>query len=152
MVSRGANGAARAADAGVSPGRPSSGPCPQPLAPSPLVIFNRVSAGYGRQTVVHDISLGLAAGQFAGIVGPSGSGKTTLLRAMLGLASIQAGRVTVDGEPVDGQAPAGVGYVPQLETVDWSFPVTAEQVVLMGRRAGGGWPWPSREDRRAVAA
>lgn len=118
----------------------------------PLVIFERASAGYGRQAVLHEVDLRLAVGQFAGIVGPSGSGKTTLLRALLGIVPITGGRLTVDGAAVRGLAPAGVGYVPQLETVDWSFPVTVEQVVLMGRRGAHGWPWPSRVDRRAVAA
>ena len=122
------------------------------LYDEPHVLLDGVSAGYDGRLVLHDVSLRLQPGQFAGIVGPSGSGKTTLLRTLLGLVPVRSGRLTVGGRPVHGRAPAGVGYVPQLETVDWSFPATVEQVVMMGRPGAGPWPWPSRADRRAVAA
>lgn len=122
------------------------------LIDEPLVVFDRVSTGYDRRSVLHDISLRLYPGQFTGIVGPSGSGKTTLLRALLGIVPVQRGDVTVAGQPVRGRPPAGVGYVPQLETVDWNFPVTVEQVVLMGLRATHRWPWPARSERQAVGA
>jgi zinc/manganese transport system ATP-binding protein/zinc transport system ATP-binding protein len=91
-------------------------------------------------------------GQFVGMIGPSGAGKTTLLRAMLGLAPRVDGEVRVGGAVVKpGRPPAGVGYVPQVETVDWSFPVTVENVVLMGRSARlGRAPWASKEEKRAV--
>jgi zinc/manganese transport system ATP-binding protein/zinc transport system ATP-binding protein len=73
---------------------------------------------------------------------------------MLGGLPRVAGSVVVDGVPITpGRPPAGAGYVPQIETVDWSFPVTVEDVVMMGRARGmGPLPWPSREDRRAVEA
>ena len=148
MVIRDTIDAADAQDAGAARTQPV--PRAQPRRPSPFVGFDRVSAGYGRQTVVHDVSLRLAAGQFVGMVGPSGAGKTTLLRAMLGLAPI-VGRARPRRRPggAPGQAPAGVGYVPQVETVDWSFPVTVEQVVLMGL-AGGSGPLPGRAARIAA--
>jgi zinc/manganese transport system ATP-binding protein/zinc transport system ATP-binding protein len=75
-----------------------------------------------------------------------------LLKAMLGALPRIAGRVVVRGTPVaPGRPPAGVGYVPQIETVDWTFPVSVEDVVVRGRmRRMGLMPWPSREDRRAT--
>jgi zinc/manganese transport system ATP-binding protein/zinc transport system ATP-binding protein len=83
------------------------------------------------------------------VLGPSGAGKTTLLRLILGTLSPQAGEVCVRGEALNGRTAPNVAYVPQLESVDWSFPVTVEQVVQMGCvRNTGPWPWPSREDRR----
>src|SRR5579863_6522974 len=88
-------------------------------------------------TVLDNISLQIEAGQFVGILGPSGSGKTTLLKTILGLVRPTQGRVEVNRRQI--------GYVPQVETVNWDFPVSVEQVVLMGRT--GLLPWPSRADR-----
>ena len=113
-----------------------------------------VSGGYGVPDVLSDVSLEIPQGQFVGLVGPSGAGKTSLLKAMLGGLPRVAGSVLVGGVPVKpGSPPVGAGYVPQIETVDWSFPVTVADVVMMGRvRRMGPLPWPSREDRRAVEA
>jgi zinc/manganese transport system ATP-binding protein len=120
----------------------------------PIVALENVSCGYGRTVVLRDVTLALPAGTFTGLVGPSGAGKTTLLRLLMGQVAPTRGRVLVDGVALArGTLPAGIGYVPQLETVDWNFPVTVEQVVLMGRIRSMGWqPWPSREDRAALAA
>lgn len=113
-----------------------------------------VSGGYGTAEVFSGVSLEIPRGQFVGLVGPSGAGKTSLLKAMLGGLPAVAGSVRVGSKPVvPGMPPAGVGYVPQIETVDWSFPVTVDDVVMMGRvRRMGPLPWPSREDRRATDA
>ena len=117
-------------------------------APRPIVELSHVTAGYDGHPVLDDISLAVGEGEFVGIVGPSGSGKTTLLRAMLGSASIFAGRAVVDGHTVDSRHRPSVGYVPQLETIDWDFPITVEEVVLLGRAMQSGpWPWARRRDR-----
>ena len=123
--------------------------------PTPTAIEMRdVSAGYGPGDVFSDVTLRIPRGQFVGLVGPSGAGKTSLLKAMLGGLPRVEGRVTIGDTPVvPGRPPAGVGYVPQIETVDWSFPVTVEDVVMMGRvRRMGLLPWPSRGDRLATEA
>lgn len=118
----------------------------------PLVELQNITFGYGTSPVLSDVSLRLHAGQFAAIVGPSGAGKSSLLKLLLGVLRSERGRVLVRGEVLDGRPSPHVGYVPQLETVDWNFPVTVEQVVLMGRvRRSGMWPWASREERRRVA-
>lgn len=125
----------------------------------PLVELDHVTFGYGATPVLEDICLHLHSGQFAALVGPSGAGKTSLLKLILGTLVPGRGTVRIHGHALNGRpAPhtsttlsTSVGYVPQLETVDWNFPVTVEQVVLMGRvRRAGPWPWPSREDRRRV--
>jgi len=112
-----------------------------------------VTGGYDGAPVLRDVSLRVPAGRFVGVIGPSGAGKTSLLRAVMGTLPRSRGRVTVGGRAVGAnRPPVGVGYVPQVETVDWGFPVTVEDVVLMGRVARmGPLPWPSRVDRRAVA-
>jgi zinc/manganese transport system ATP-binding protein len=113
-----------------------------------------VSGGYEGAPVFADVDLRIPRGQFVGLIGPSGAGKTSLLKAMLGGLPSVSGEVLVGGERVfPGRPPAGAGYVPQIETVDWSFPVTVADVVMMGRvRRMGPLPWPSRADRRAVEA
>jgi zinc/manganese transport system ATP-binding protein/zinc transport system ATP-binding protein len=121
----------------------------------PLAIrLHDLAGGYGGAPVVRGVSLAVPAGRFVGLVGPSGAGKTSILKAILGVLPHVSGAVEVGGRAVTaGAPPAAVGYVPQTEAVDWSFPVTVDQVVLMGRiRAMGRLPWASREDKREVAA
>jgi zinc/manganese transport system ATP-binding protein/zinc transport system ATP-binding protein len=115
----------------------------------PIVQLSDVRTGYDDKVIFSGFTLSIPEGRYTGIVGPSGSGKTTLLKVILGVVGVTAGSVTVAGQRVNGRTARGVGYVPQLETVNWNFPVTVEQVVLMGRHREMGWlPWPSREDRR----
>lgn len=117
---------------------------------TPLVTMVGLDAGYQRTPVIENINLTVMAGDFVGIVGPSGSGKTTLLRAMLGAVSVYEGRVEVDGRPA-GHPGVRVGYVPQIETVDWHFPVTVEEVVMMGLATRSGFlPWSSSDCRDAA--
>ncbi len=121
--------------------------------PEPLVRFSEVSCGYDGAPVLSDVDLAVPRGAFMGIVGPSGAGKTTLLRAIVGAVPRVEGRITVDGRPVGHRATSGVGWVPQLETVDWNFPATVREVVLMGRWAEHPWrAWASADDRRRVDA
>jgi ABC-type Mn2+/Zn2+ transport system ATPase subunit len=110
-----------------------------------LLRLHAVSAGYGGAAVLHDVDLEVRTGDFAGVVGPSGSGKTTLLRVLLGTLAPATGTVQ--------RAPGlRVGYVPQLQTVSWDFPVTVAQCVLWARRPAHVWPWPTRSERSDVAA
>jgi len=117
----------------------------------PLVELNEVTFGYGAQPVLEDICLHLHPGQFAALVGPSGAGKTSLLKLILGTLQPTRGEICIHGRALNGQPAPQVGYVPQLETVNWNFPVTVEQVVLMGRTARSGvWPWPNAETKRKM--
>jgi zinc/manganese transport system ATP-binding protein len=110
-----------------------------------------VTCGYRRQPIFRDVTLRLQAGQLAGLVGPTGSGKTTLLKALMGLVRPWQGQVQVFGASVTRATRARIGYVPQLETLDWQFPVTAEQVVLMGAYRGMSWlPWCRPSERGAA--
>jgi ABC-type Mn2+/Zn2+ transport system ATPase subunit len=89
-----------------------------------LVRFEHVGCSYGGSPVVEDVSFVIGAHEFVGIVGPSGGGKTTLLRALLGVIEPMYGTVV-------RRHGATLGYVPQVEAVDWNFPVTVGEVVAM---------------------
>ena len=108
-----------------------------------LVDLGHVSCAYGDRVVVEDVALRIDTGCFIGIVGPSGSGKTTLLRLLAGALAPAAG--TVHRRPG-----LRIGYVPQVETIDWSFPVTVGECVLIGRTASRRLPWRSRSERADV--
>jgi manganese/iron transport system ATP-binding protein len=104
---------------------------------------------YGRKVALSDIRFDVRAGEAVALIGPNGSGKSTLLKGVLGLIQRSAGAVEVLGEP---PAPAGaIGYVPQADELDPHFPVTLEQVVMMGRYRSIGWlRLPGRRDKAAV--
>jgi zinc/manganese transport system ATP-binding protein len=117
----------------------------------PLVELNNVTFGYGSQPVLEDICLHLHPGQFAALVGPSGAGKTSLIKLILGTLQPSMGEICVHGEALNGRPSPRIGYVPQLETVNWNFPVTVEQAVLMGRISRSGrWPWPNADTKRKL--
>ena len=116
----------------------------------PIVELRSVTSGYGDDPILNEVDLTINRGDFVGLLGPSGSGKTTLLRTILGAAELYGGEVAVEGRSIADRRP-NIGYVPQLETIDWSFPVTVERVVMMGRSRRGWWyPWQTREDRAAA--
>jgi zinc/manganese transport system ATP-binding protein len=110
----------------------------------PLIEVRQVSFGYDRSPVLLDVSYAVHPGDFTGIVGPSGSGKTSLLKVLLGKARPQAGSV-------QRRPGIAVSYVPQLETVNWSFPVTVAECVLMSRATRRLLPWATREEKADVA-
>ncbi|HEX8498560.1 MAG TPA: metal ABC transporter ATP-binding protein [Actinomycetales bacterium] len=109
-----------------------------------LISLTDVSFGYGEEAVLRDITWSVQPGAFTGIVGPSGSGKTSLLRLLLGTVRPQRGDVVRVPE-------TAVSYVPQLETVNWNFPVKVGECVLMSRRPTRLLPRPTRSERREVA-
>src|SRR5687768_18558352 len=96
------------------------------------ISLNDVTAGYEHNIVFTRLSLEIPAGRFAGIVGPTGCGKTTLLKTILGTQAVFAGDVLLNGQPSYRVQPGTIGYVPQLGSVDWTFPVTVEEVITMG--------------------
>ena len=113
----------------------------------PVIEFANVNAGYSGSRVLEDVNLRIMPGDFVGLLGPSGSGKTTLLRTVLGAVPVQSGEVRVNDRLVRGRRHRA-GYVPQLETIDWNFPVTVEETVLMGRTMSNSlFPWFRRQER-----
>ncbi len=111
-----------------------------------------VSAGYNGHQALEDVTFTIEEGCLAGLVGPNGSGKSTLLKVMLGLMKPWNGEVLFFGDPMR-EARERVGYMPQSELVDWSFPVTVTDVVLMGRYSKIGlFRRPGRHDREVAMA
>ena len=98
----------------------------------PAVEVEGLHAGYGRHVALEDVTFSVELGCLAGLVGPNGSGKSTLLRVMLGLHKPWRGEVRIFGR-AGSAGRRRIGYAPQAELVDWAFPVTVLDVVLMGR-------------------
>lgn len=119
----------------------------------PVVDVRKLTVVLGGREVLADVDLQVMRGTFLGIVGPNGGGKTTLLRTILGLVQPASGEVILfGGPPARARREAGrVGYVPQRSRLDWDFPVTTADVVLMGRYATVGvGRRPRARDREAV--
>ncbi len=109
-----------------------------------LLALAGVSYGYSSEAVLVDVDLAIRRREFVGIVGPSGSGKTTALRVIAGGLRPAAGTVT-------RRPGLHMAYVPQVETINWSFPVTVRECVLMSRVCGRRLPWASRAERAQIA-
>lgn len=103
----------------------------------PLCIRD-VTVAYHRKPVLWNVSLEVKAGSLIGLVGPNGAGKSTLLKAIVDMVPRISGDVSVFGKPYR-QRRSSIAYVPQRETVDWDFPATALDVVLMGTYGQLGW-------------
>jgi len=101
--------------------------------------------------VLWNVDLTVPGACLFGIIGPNGAGKSTLLKAALGLVPLAGGEVRILGAPLE-QVRSRVGYVPQRESVDWDFPVTVTDVVLMGTYARLGWLRRPGPRERSLAA
>jgi manganese/zinc/iron transport system ATP- binding protein len=113
--------------------------------------FHDVTVAYGRRPVLWNVDLAVPGACLFGIIGPNGAGKSTLLKAALGLVPLAGGEVRILGAPLE-QVRSRVGYVPQRESVDWDFPVTVTDVVLMGTYARLGWLRRPGPRERSLAA
>lgn len=112
-----------------------------------------ISAGYvGMRRAVADVSFDLGVGERIAVIGPKGAGKSTLFKALVGIIPHSGGQISLHGEDCR-KSHTMIGYVPQHDDIDWSFPVTVRDVVMMGRTRQIGWlRWPGKADRVAVDA
>jgi len=124
---------------------------PQPTHPPdvPLAIDD-LTVAYHRKPVLWDIDLDIPEGKLVGIVGPNGAGKSTLIKACMDLVDKASGRVQIYGKSYRKQRRL-VGYVPQRESVDWDFPVSALDVVAMGTYGKLGWFKPVGRKQKEIA-
>ena len=121
-----------------------------PEEPARLEIEN-VRVGFNGQVALEDLSFQVPHGARLAVVGPNGAGKTTLFKALVGLMQLQSGHIHIHGQPL-GHHQDCVAYVPQREEVDWRFPVTVNDVVMMGRFGQRGWlRRPGKRDHSIVA-
>jgi manganese/iron transport system ATP-binding protein len=104
----------------------------------PLLLLRDAAVAYDRVPVVENVDGTVAAGQSVALIGPNGAGKSTLIKAVLGLVPVVRGSISVLGRPPQASRRL-VAYVPQAETLDAEFPISALQVVLMGRYRQVGW-------------
>ena len=99
---------------------------------TPALELHDLTVAYHQKPVIYGIDVKVAPGSLVGIIGPNGAGKSTLIKAIMGVLPLTGGWVKVFGESF-AKSCNRVGYVPQRESVDWDFPVSVMDVVLMGR-------------------
>ncbi len=117
---------------------------------NPILEIHDLTVSYDRRPVLWGVDLTLPKGALVGIIGPNGAGKSTLLKTAMGLIPASSGYVKVLGEPLD-RVRTEISYVPQRESVDWDFPASALDVVLMGRYGKVGLFHKLRQSDKAVA-
>lgn len=122
---------------------------PEHSARSPLSV-HAMTVAYQRKPVLWDVDYDAPGASLIAIVGPNGAGKSTFVKACLGLVRLASGRVEFWGRPYRAQR-RRVGYVPQRESVDWDFPVSALDVVCMGRYGMIGWCRPTPRAHKEAA-
>jgi ABC-type Mn2+/Zn2+ transport system ATPase subunit len=114
-----------------------------------IIQFRDVTLGYGNHTVLWHLTFSVQDGDFLGIVGPNGCGKTTILRAMLGTLRPKGGKI-IRSRPSNREE-LTFGYIPQYSEVDQIFPLTVQDIVLMGRyKRIGPMRKPGPRDREVV--
>lgn len=109
-----------------------------------------LTVAYDAKPVLWDVDLDLPEGRLAAVMGPNGAGKSTLIKAMLGLVKPLSGGAHFNVLPKKGQG-RGVAYVPQNGSVDWDFPTTVLDVVMMGRYGQLGWFRRPQKAERQIA-
>lgn len=119
---------------------------------NPIVEIHDLTVSYYKKPVLWDIDLDFPQGKVIGIIGPNGAGKSTLLKAMMGLVPPDSGYIKFFGKDLD-KIRKQVSYVPQKESVDWDFPASALDVVVMGRYAHLGlFRRPKKSDKEKSLA
>lgn len=115
----------------------------------PIEVKN-LTTGYRQNPVLEDVTLSVERGALVGVIGPNGGGKSTLFKSILGLLRPWSGTIRVEGST--RRPGPRIAYVPQTETVDWSFPVTVRDVVMMGRYPRlGFFRRPGKRDQEIVS-
>lgn len=109
--------------------------------------FDGLTVSYGHVVALREVTAGVEPGTVVGLIGPNGSGKSTLIKAVAGVVRPRAGEILYAGRPLR-QERTRIAYVPQAREVDWDFPLSARDAVLMGRYRSVGWfRRPGRGDR-----
>jgi ABC-type Mn2+/Zn2+ transport system ATPase subunit len=123
----------------------------KPVASEPARLdVDKITVAYNGTPILRDVTFEIPHGARIAVVGPNGAGKSTLFKALVGLLPLREGKIFIHGLPL-GHHLDCVAYVPQREEVDWRFPVTVTDVVMMGRFGHMKWlERPRRADREVV--
>lgn len=119
----------------------------------PAIAVDGLTVRYGEILALDSATIVIEPGQICGLIGMNGSGKSTLFKSIMGMVRPDRGTVLIDGQPpIRARRSGAIGYVPQSEDVDWAFPLSVRDVVMMGRYGLQRWTRrPTRSDRQAVA-
>ncbi len=98
---------------------------------SPAIAIKNLTVRYGTKAVLWNINVDLPRGKVIGLVGPNGAGKTTLIKAIMALVPQEKGTILLYGKPLE-EVREHVSYMPQRQSIDWNFPITVQNVVMMG--------------------
>jgi manganese/iron transport system ATP-binding protein len=117
------------------------------------IAIDGLNVAYREVEALRNVNLTVKAGRMTGIIGPNGAGKSTLIKAMFGLIPTSSGRVQFEGKNLAEQRDR-IAYVPQRSVIDWTFPATVRDVVMMGRVRKTGWfrRFSPTSRRAAIAA
>lgn len=96
------------------------------------ITIEGLSVSYDKKRVLSNVYLRIEEGRLIGVLGPNGAGKSTLFKSILGLISNNTGTITIFGKPIS-ESRKRIAYVPQRDEVDWTFPATVRDIVMMGR-------------------
>ncbi len=112
------------------------------------IIVEGLSVSYDRKRVLSNVYLHVEEGKLIGVLGPNGAGKSTLFKSILGLIDYSNGNISIYGKPI-AESRKRIAYVPQRDEVDWTFPATVKDIVLMGRFPSKTiWQKMSADDHR----
>jgi manganese/iron transport system ATP-binding protein/manganese/zinc/iron transport system ATP- binding protein len=115
-----------------------------------VIEVEHLTVSYHAKPALLDVSISIEKDQLVGVIGPNGAGKSTFIKAILGFIKPDVGSVRINGESAQ-KAKGEVAYVPQRGAVDWDFPITVQEVALMGRYQQIPWyTSPSGQDRQAA--
>lgn len=118
------------------------------LTEAPILSVRDLTVSYNGESALDAVNFEINAGERVAIIGPNGAGKSTLIKTVMGLLQPRSGQIVIKGGTIER-----IGYVPQYEAVNWDFPVTVRDVVMMGRARQIGWfSWPGREHWTIVEA
>ncbi len=115
-----------------------------------VLFVDQLTVSYEKTSVLWDVHFAIPQGKLVGMIGPNGAGKSTLLKAIMGLLKPMSGNILFFGKPLN-EVRKRVAYVPQRSSVDWDFPITAFELVLMGRYGRLGFlKWVTKKDKEAA--
>lgn len=115
-----------------------------------MLRVEHLDVDYRGVVAIEDVSFSALPGQIVGLIGPNGAGKSTLVKAILGLIPVSGGTIKFCNDPIHKQLPS-IAYVPQRTQIDWDYPITVQNVVMMARTVSTGWfRKPSRKSKELV--